>query len=188
MMTLSPIRPSHHRFWHDRFLQLLPGIQQYALLAFRHLRAEAREDAVAEVVANTLVAFVGLVERGKMTSAYATVLARYGVARYREGRRVGTRTNTRDIMSPAAQRRHGIQAASLDSYDPADDCWETMAIEDRTAGPAAIACFRIDFVDWLRSLSPQHRRLAADLATGETTSAVARKHRGLTQSRLTDPP
>ena len=43
------------------------------LLAFRHLRAEAQEDAIAEVVASTLVAFVGLVERGKMSSAYATV-------------------------------------------------------------------------------------------------------------------
>ena len=42
--------------WQDAFLEMLPVIESYAKRAFRHLRPEAREDAVQEVVANAAVA------------------------------------------------------------------------------------------------------------------------------------
>ncbi|MCH7687263.1 MAG: hypothetical protein IH899_11375 [Planctomycetes bacterium] len=90
--------------WHEKFLQMLPVIQQSASIAFRHLKAEAREEAIQDVTANALVAFVRLVELGKADLAFPTVLARYGVSQFHSGRRVGTRLNVRDVMSPFAQR------------------------------------------------------------------------------------
>ena len=40
--------------------------------------------------------------------------------------------------------------------------------------PADVAAFRIDFPEWLRSLSRRNRQIALKLATGETTDAVAK--------------
>ena len=62
--------------WHRVFLALLPQIVPHAKFAFRHLRGEARQDAIQETIANALVAFVTLVRRGKMAIAYPTVLAK----------------------------------------------------------------------------------------------------------------
>jgi len=75
--------------WHNLFLAMLPTIVTHARLAFRHLRPEAREDAIAECVANALVAFARLVQLGKVDLAYPTVLARYAVAQVNDGRKVG---------------------------------------------------------------------------------------------------
>ena len=52
---------------------------------------EAGVDAVQEVIANAAVANVRLVELEKTALAYPTVLARYGIAQVRDGRRVGAR-------------------------------------------------------------------------------------------------
>ena len=38
------------------------------------------------------------------------------------------------------------------------------------------AAFRVDFADWLGTLEPRERRLATDLAAGETTSDMAKKY------------
>ena len=73
--------------WHHQFLAMLPVIGNYADHAFRHLDPEGREDAVHEVLANAVVAFARLVQLGKPHLAYPTVLARYGVAQLRAGRR-----------------------------------------------------------------------------------------------------
>jgi hypothetical protein len=78
---------------------MLFSIRRYARCAFRHLGAEQCEDAVEEVIANAAVAFARLAALGKTDLAYPTVLARYGIAQVRDGRRVG------DVLSPYAQRK-----------------------------------------------------------------------------------
>jgi FixJ family two-component response regulator len=50
-------------------------------------------------------------------------------------------------------------------------------VEDHHAGPAEIAATRIDFGQWLNTLGSRRRRIAQVLATGETTSRVARQFR-----------
>lgn len=47
------------------FLEILPEIRRQALFAFRALRTESKEEAVAETIANALVAFNQLMEQGK---------------------------------------------------------------------------------------------------------------------------
>jgi hypothetical protein len=79
--------------WHQEFLVTLPKIRRHAAMAFRHLRPEAREEAVQEVVANSWRAYVRLVELNKVDLAYPTVLARYGVKQTRDHRRVGGSPN-----------------------------------------------------------------------------------------------
>ena len=177
---IAPVNSTDYRdtdnAWHDQFLKMMSTIRRHASVAFRHLKSEARDEAIAEIVASAFVAFLRLAELDKLSIAYPTVLARYGVAQYHDGRRVGTETNTRDVSSPAARRKHGITVESLDAQNDDDHRWQAAAVEDRTSGPAEVATFRIDFDAWLHSLTRRDRRLASDLSIGETTSAAAKKH------------
>ena len=91
--------------WHAGFLAMMPTIEQYACIAFRHLKGDSRDDAVEEAIANALVAYVRLVELKKTKVAHPTVLAKYAVAQVRDGRRVGNHLNVREVLSQYAQRK-----------------------------------------------------------------------------------
>ncbi len=154
---------------------MLPQIVHHAKFSFRRLRGEARQDAIQETIANALVAFVALVRRGRMSIAYATVLARYAVAQINDGRLVGNHLNVREVLSPYAQRLKGFWVERLDHYSDQEETWSEILIEDRHAGPSEIAGTRIDFESWLQSLPCRHRRLAQYLSLGNRTSEAARK-------------
>ena len=94
--------------WHKQYLAMLPAILRYARFASRDLDADAREEFMQEVMANTLVAFVRLVELNKADIAYATPLAIYAVAQIRGGRQVGTPLNIRDVSSDYCQLQKGV--------------------------------------------------------------------------------
>jgi hypothetical protein len=55
--------------------------------------------------------------------------------------------------------------------------------ENKRTTPADLAAFKIDFGAWLPSLPGRTRRMAEDLAMGERTGDVARKH-GVSPSRV----
>jgi DNA-directed RNA polymerase specialized sigma24 family protein len=163
-----------HTAWQKRFLELLPKIRRHAQIRFRALAPEAREELVQETIARALMDFLRLVQRGKEHLACATPLARFAVAQVRQGRRVGSRLNGRDVGSEYGRLRNGVLVLSLDSHDETSgSCCEALA-EDRRSTPADIAAIRIDFAHWLTTLSPRSRRLAERLAMGETTSGAAR--------------
>jgi hypothetical protein len=161
--------------WHAGFLAMLPVIRRYARGAFLDLNPENRAEAVADVIASSLVAYVRLFELGKVDLAYPTVLARYGIAQYREGRRTGVKMNCKDVSSSYSQQKKGFGLMRLDRYDRIERQWLEVLVEDRTAGPADIAATRMDFSDWLKSLTRRQRKIATTLAGGESTKATARK-------------
>ena len=161
--------------WHRQFLAMLPVIRNYADSAFRHRDPEGREDAVNEVMANAVVAFARLVKLGKSHLAYPTVLARYGVAQLREGRRVGNHLRVGEVLSEYAQRKKGFAVERLDRFDKESGQWIEAVVEDsRTPVPDQVA-FRIDFPAWLRLQTKRNRRIAEALAVGNTTGEVARR-------------
>jgi hypothetical protein len=157
----------------ERFLQMLPRIRHQARLAFRRLRPERQDELVQEVLANAYCTFVALVRRGKADVAYATPLANFAIRQVIAGRRVGTKPNLRDVLSPQPHSACGIVVERLDTFDEEQGEWRAALVEDRHATPADIAAARIDLAAWLRSLSHRNRRIATTLATGETTRDVA---------------
>jgi hypothetical protein len=162
--------------WHDRFLAMLPAILPRVRMAFRHLPPEARQDAVAEATAHALCAFVRLVELHKTELAYPTVLARYGIAQFRVGRRVGTSLNCNDVLSDYARRRQGFAVERLDHFDDGEIQWTDAVVQDtRTAPVPDIVCFRLDFAAWLQRLPIRNRRIAESLAIGHRTKDVSRR-------------
>ena len=163
--------------WHEQFLMLLPTVRRHARVSFRHLRQEAREETVAEVIGHALHAFVRLWEQGRGDLAYAAPLARYGVSRVRDGRRVGGRRNVRDVMSVICQHRRGVRVERLDGFDELAGQWREIVVEEGKATPADVAAMRIDFASWLDTLPRRDRRVAERLAVGEKTGVVARMFR-----------
>ena len=169
--------PAPRPNWRHIFLSMVPKIVAHAKYSFRHLRgAEARQDAIQETIANALVAFLALVRRGRMSLAFPSVLARYAVAQIADGRRVGNSLCCHEVLSPYAQRLKGFTVESLDRWDKDDERqWCEILVEDKTAGPAEIACTRIDFDAWLNQLPSRKRKLAQFLSLGNRTSDAARK-------------
>jgi len=160
--------------WHDGFLTLLPQIQECLRFTFRKLPAWERDEAMAEAIANTAVAYARLYERGKLDVAFAGSLVAFAVKWYFAGRRVGTKLNVNDISSPYARRMRGFVVKSLDQRAANGD-WKETLIEDKTSGPAEIAAARLDLETWLARMPRLKRGIAKTLATGESTSATAKR-------------
>ena len=123
-------------------------------------------------MANALGAYVR-VQLKKVGLAFPMVLARYGVAQVKDGRKVGSKLNVRDVSSKYAQRRKGFHVERLDQFDEEENSWQEILVEDRNAGPAEVAATKIDFTEWLKSLPARLRRITKLLATGEKN-----QHRG----------
>ena len=168
------LRPKSRPDWQRQFVAMLPAIQQHALYRFRHRSPEECEDLVAEAVALAFVMFARLVERRQAKRAYVTPLADYACRQVAAGRRLGSPLNVNDITSTYCQRRKGVFVERFDRYDVQDDQWRQVVVEDRQSTPADIAAIRIDFNDWLGTLSRRQRRIAETLALGETSSRTAR--------------
>lgn len=171
--------PSTAARWQERFLTMLPCIYRIARFALRRAPSADRQEALQEVVANAFVAYGRLVARGKEDLAYPTPLAKYALAQYRAGRRVGQPVNTRDLTSPCRQSRRELTSLTRRLAGR----WEEVAVEDRSCSPAEIAIFRLDFRSWLRQLKPIRRATARLLAAGTSTSEAA-AHLRLSPARV----
>jgi hypothetical protein len=156
---------------------MLPIIVRHLRVVFRYLRAEAREEAVAEGLANACTAYQRLVKQGRAHVAFPTVLARFAAAQVADGRQVGSGQNTRDVLSPRAQKKKHFQVERLDHFDDEENEWMEAVVEDPHTPVFEQVCFRVDFPEWLDRLSRRNRRIAESLALGNSTSAVAKRFR-----------
>ena len=176
MIAKCPLKSPADRLC-EHFLSLLPAIHEQARFAFRHEPPERRQELIAEVVANAFVSFARLVDRGLSSLIYATPLSQFAIRQVRDGRHVGGKLNVRDVSSEYCQAHKRITVERLDKFDARKGEWKEVLIEDRHAGPAETACARIDIADWFDRLPKRKRRVAATLATGESTKRTARKFR-----------
>ncbi len=158
--------------WHAGFETMLPAIETCARVAFRHLKPEARAEAVQETICNACQAYARLVELGKTDVAYPTALAKFAVRQTKEGRKVGGKLNIRDVSSDYCKQRKSVFIERLDHYDSEEEAWSEVLVEDRRTGPADTAIVRIDFATWLKLLPRRLRKVATFLGNGETTSAA----------------
>ncbi len=140
--TRCPRHQACSRRWNDRFLQLLPAIQEQAKFAFRRAPADAQEELVQETIATAYNLFLNLCRQGKTSLAYATPLAKFAIRHVREGRRIGSRSNSLDITSPCTCAAKTITIERLDRFNCRRGEWREVLIEDRTAGPAETAAAR----------------------------------------------
>ena len=156
------------------FLLVLPAVRNHAQHAFRRLQRFEREEALQEVLVQVYIACVRLTAQGEQARAYPSALARFAIARYREGRRAAQPTCSRDVLSEARRSQPGCQVAHLSSQP---EGWQTAVADDsRTPIPDQVS-FRLDFPVWLHSLSSRQRRMVRTLTLGYSTGEAARRHR-----------
>jgi hypothetical protein len=159
-----------------RFVAMIPGIRKQLRFAFRYSPAAVRKERIDDALAQAFVLFAHLVLRKRVRLAHPTALARYAAHRVRSRRPIGSRSNSRDVMSPVTQRRFGFRVISADP-----GCWAghlratELLGESRQATPAELATIRVDFASWLGRLSGRQREIALCLAVGESTGAVAQR-------------
>lgn len=160
--------------WQAGFLSALPTIRTHAKIQFRRLPLEQREDAVQEAIANACVSYQKLAVQGKLDQVFPSSLATYAVKQVRAGRHVGgSQDAAKDAMSPVAQARHHFRTCSYDLYDREANEWRQLVIEDKKTPVPDLAAFRIDFVDWLKTLTNRDRKIIRSFIRGERTSAIA---------------
>lgn len=163
------------RVWRSGFAQVvLPHVETHARIQLRHLKPEAREEAVANAVAHAFVAVGQLAQRQQLARAFVSTVAQFAVCATRNGRKVGTRQAAKDVMSPIAQRRHGFRVKRL-SEPRALAEWRQATLDNRHVTPSDAAAFAIDFREWLGRFDRRKRRIINRLATGESSSDVARR-------------
>ena len=176
----------HTAGWQAGFLAVLPVVQTHARIQFRKLPAEQREEAVQETIAAACVSYQLAVTQGKRDVVRPGPLADFAVRHVRTGRHVGGRQDAaKDVMSPMARKRHGVQVQSFHARRSGDgaDGWRQVAIEGRNASVADLAAFRLDFAQWLKGLARRDRRIITAFVSGERTAAVADRF-GLTEGRV----
>ena len=158
-----------------QLFQMLPALRRQIVFQARSVPRYEREEFEANSLGLACEMFQRLVQRGHAAVAYAAPLANYGCRQTRAGRQCGTSLNVRDVTSRHCQNRTGVRCHSMHRSDPESGRWQELVVEDRQASPAEVAMTRIDFRDWLQTLSHQKRRIAELLASGETTQSVARQ-------------
>jgi len=173
------LTPEHY----DQFLRMLPVITRMSSIAFCDRDPESREEATAEVIAVAYMMFVGLVQNGRETLAYPTPLAAFGIKQVKIGRKAATKLNCKDVSSEYARLKKGIVMERLSRFNKEDNSWQEIVVEDKHATPADVACVRIDFAAWLRTLSRRDRRISQSLAAGATAADAAQKF-GVSSGRI----
>ena len=163
--------------WHAAFVKLLPQIESHASFAFRFLPADDREEAIQDAIALAFRGFVILMVRGDAQRVYSTPLARFAIGRVRQGRTLGSGTNSHEVLSRWAQRQHGFTVRGIHRHDVQQGDWREAVLGDTRTPVPDQAAFRIDLPAWLSQLSSRNRRIAESLACGDSTQVVARKFR-----------
>jgi hypothetical protein len=176
-MNKSTGRPNiRHSRWQTGFLSLLPRIERILMFEFRRLNPHDREEAVQNSIALSLVAYSRLHAQGRPRVANAWSLARYAALQHRGGRIAGGHLNDKDAMSSYAAMRHGIRLQRYDGYESQSGTWINDLVEDALARVHDIVAARVDMREWLATLGPRTRKVAADLAKGYSTAETAAKH------------
>lgn len=159
----------------QRFVSMLPAIEQQAAHRLRNYPQHEHEELIAETVALAFCMFVMLANRGRIDLAFPTPLAAYGWRQALAGRRAGTPMNVNDVTSRHCQKRKRIRVIRLDRFDVKRGEWREAVVEDHRTPVPDQAAFRCDFPEWLKTLSRRRRRIAETLASGVGTEKTAKR-------------
>lgn len=160
--------------WHQTLIQYLPLNRSTAARAYRHFDGNARDEAIADIVADCTAGFAGLAGRGRAHFWLIPALAKFAVRKRNSGRTFGSSQNKNDVLSPIPRDEAHVQ--SLDALQSADPhTWHEAVTQSHRMTPAEAACFRIDFERWLSKLPERHRDVALALADGDRPGELAKR-------------
>ena len=171
---MLPTFSSQQLPWHLTLTSYLPLIRSVAVRAYGHLSGNARDEAIADVVADCTAGFANLAKQGRAQYWLIPALARFAVRKRNAGRGFGSSENKNDVLSP--RPRHEAHVRSLDALEVSNPAaWRLAVTDSHRTTPADAACFRIDFARWIAELPDRHRTLALALAEGERPGDLAQR-------------
>jgi len=143
-------------------------LRSRAHCTFRHLGADRREEAEAEVLGTSYVWACRAAERGRLDHLTAYWCIAFAARQFRQGRRMAGYSSS-CVMSEAARVRHGVVVRSLD--EPLDNSGDGRELT-RLGGladlseedPAKVARRRHDFPAILKGVSDKAARTFKFLA------------------------
>lgn len=191
----SPLGNPHP---HAEFLVLVRVVERHARVVFRDRNEVDREEAVAEALAAAFESYVALKQRGQdPVQEFPSVMARFAVLHVKGDRHVGGRSSSRDVLSRKAQWKHAFRVESLPSphtshqhlYSEVNgqrrqDAFEERLQESRKTPIPDLVAIRVDFRDFLQTLTPRDRELAEFLSLGHSAKAATETFK-LSQGRVT---
>jgi hypothetical protein len=130
-----------------------------------------------------------LEKKGKDLALFVSALGAYAVRAVRCGRRLCGQEKAKDVMSPLAQQKYGFRVERLpistatpheNLYGEMDgqrqlDEYEERLRDNTMTPPPDQAAFRIDFANWLRSLTSRERQLIKAMARNERTMDLSKE-------------
>jgi hypothetical protein len=179
MVATIPPKPKKGTRFYDavnaRYAEMLPFITKTAMIAFAPQDYEARNEAVQNTKVWALILLHQLAINGRLDEAKAAPIAKFAVGRHCEGRIAGTPTSTTDVL---ADRCKSLGRVRVVHDDYIADSFQSEATRLSARYPVdRTVQFKMDFFEgWLQEQSERDRSIILDLATGETTGAVARKY------------
>ena len=183
MLRLQTSKRTSRADWQAAFETKLPEIRQCLHQAFWRLERDARDEAIAEGVAHTLISFRRLHDQGRAANVTASNLAWFAAKQVRAGRTAVGRQNSKEPLAAYAQQRRGIRVSQLNGEDPRARDWIDAIASDRRTSVVDLVAARLDISAWLSGLCGRNRLIATNLAQGDTTSEAARKF-GVTAGRI----
>jgi hypothetical protein len=163
--------------WQSRFVAMLPEIEQKLRLAFYRLNPDACEDAIAEGVVHSLLAYLRLHEQDRAEVATPSSLAWYSSRHVKRGRPAAGRMNGKEPLSRYAQISNDIEVERLPNN------WIDAMVQDKRAPVVDQVVAKMDVGAWFATLTKRMKEIAKDLAFGCSTSEVAKKY-GVTPGRI----
>jgi len=179
MNTVTSMLPVAPDPLHVSFLAMLPRIERHACVYFRNVKDPGHKaDCVQETIALSWRWLLRLHERGKDATQFVSTLATFVARAVRSGRRLCGQEKAKDVLSPAAQRRHGFMVSKLPDFSTlnTNPLMEALADNTQTPPPEG-AAFRIDFPAWRKTHVRRQRRLIDRMLQGERTQTLARQFR-----------
>lgn len=157
--------------------RILPVVKNYAAAQFADWKRAGRQrdyqDAMADVGALAWKMSIGAAKGGKDPVALRSSIARFAVRQVRCGRSVTGQGKAKCVYTA-----HSNGRVKLCSIPDEREDWHvaiTLALCDDTQSPIPTrVAFRIDFPEWLRTLSDRNRALIGAMMQGHETSLLAK--------------
>jgi len=135
-------------------------------------KADNFDDAVQELITIAFDIYQKSVRKGKQV--FYTPIKDFAIKKYKDGRRfIGS--STTDILAERTRILKRSDIYSLTLFDAREGSLHFMI--DKWNNVSRTVQFKIDFFEtWLQQQTERDRAIIIDLAMGETTGDVARKH------------
>jgi hypothetical protein len=188
-MTTPPVPTCPlHRLQQVFVADILPRVEQHGRIYFRYLCPDRKADAVQEMRALAWKWFLQLDKHGKDPACFLKAFTTFLARAVNSGRRVAGMAKAKDVLNPHAQRRHGFTVERLPTcprashdhlYSPVgqeiqDELEERLC--DNTITPVVDqVMFRLDFIAWLKTLTPRERRIIRGMLRNDRTIDLSKR-------------